>query len=415
MRTNFDEQPNEASSDRFLLLPAAEAPPASLRPPGLVLSRLLLILATLVALVAMPWLIENVQYSLTRGRLRAQAEVAEAHLVKYNKIADPAEAFKWVAMRMEPSVVHINTHRKTELAQLRDDHSFLFDAPDRFQINGEGSGVVVDPAGYVVTNHHVIAGADEIEVVLSDDRVISPENVTVVGVDPLTDMAVLKIDAGNLVAADWGKSDSLEVGDWVVAVGAPFGLDRTVTAGILSAKRKKFVDRSAVQDFLQTDVAVNPGNSGGPLVNLKGEIVGINTAIVGNAYQGISFAIPSDVARSVYDQIKASGRAVRGWLGVGMEKVTPELAEAAGLSSTDGSLVTGVVVNSPADEAGLLKNDIVIAWNGKPVASPRDLSVMVAETPVGAKVKAEVIRAAKHQAFEVTVTDRPLQNIRIRP
>ncbi len=415
MFPEVDPQSSEASGDRFMLPPAVAAPQSAWRPPGLVLSRLLLILATLVALVAMPKLIENVQYSLTRGRLRAQAEVAEAHLVKYNKIADPAEAFKWVAMRMEPCVVHINTQRKAEFAQMRDDHSFLFGDPDQLQVSGEGSGVIVDPAGYILTNYHVIADADEIEVVLGDDRIIRSEDVTIVGVDPLSDLAVLKVNAGTLVAAEWGQSEALEVGDWVVAVGAPFGLDRTVTAGIVSAKRKKFVDRSASQDFLQTDVAVNPGNSGGPLVNLKGEIVGINTAIVGSSFQGISFAIPSDVAKAIYDQIKASGRAVRGWLGVGMEKLTMDQAKAAGLESPSGSLVTGVVVDSPADEAKLRRHDIVVSWNGKPVTSPRDLSVLVAETPVDTVVPAELIRGVERQTVQVKVTDRPLKGIHIRP
>jgi serine protease Do len=274
---------------------------------------------------------------------------------------------------------------------------------------------VVDAAGYIITNHHVIAGADQIEVVLGDDRVIKPEDVTIVGIDPVSDLAVLKVDAEGLVAAKWGQSEALDVGDWVVAVGAPFGLDRTVTAGIVSAKRKKFVDRSAAQDYLQTDVAVNPGNSGGPLVNLAGEIVGINTAIVGNAYQGISFAIPSDVAHSIYDQIKENGRAVRGWLGVGMDKVTLEQAQAAGLDAAAGSLVTGVVVGSPADKSGLKKNDIVVRWGDHEIKNPRDLSVLVAATPVGKVVSAEVIRGVERQKVDVKVTDRPADGIRIRP
>jgi serine protease Do len=406
MYPEADPPASETFADRFQL--PSPVPPPPPRNTGLVLSRLLLILATLVALVAMPKLLESVQYSLTRGRLRAQAEVAEAHLVKYNQIADPAEAFKWVALRMEASVVHINTSRKAELARMRDDQSTLFGDPERFEVSGEGSGVVVDPTGYIVTNHHVIQGADEITVVLSDDRQISAADVTVVGIDPLSDLAVLKVNAGTLVAAPWGESEAMEVGDWLVAVGAPFGLDRTVTAGILSAKRKKFVDRSATQDFLQTDVAVNPGNSGGPLVNLKGEIVGINTAIVGNAYQGISFAIPSDVAKSIYEQIKANGKAVRGWLGVGMEKLTLDQAQAAGLDAAQGAMITEVVMNSPADLAKLQANDIVVGWNGQPISSPRDLSVLVAETPIDTVADAEIIRGMERKIMKVKVTDRPL-------
>jgi serine protease Do len=407
-----DESPSQDESvDRFVLPASSPPPPAPVKHPGLVMSRLLLILATLVALVAMPKLIESVQYSLTRGRLRAQAEVAETHLAKYDKIADPAEAFKWVAMRMEASVVHINTSSTAAISRMRGDESPRMTDPDQYEVSGEGSGVIVDASGYIVTNFHVIAGAKEITVVLSDDRIIGPQDVTIVGVDELSDLAVLKVDAGNLVAAAWGDSDAMEVGDWLVAVGAPFGLDRTVTAGILSAKRKKFVDRSAMlTDFLQTDVAVNPGNSGGPLVNLKGEIVGINTAIVGNAYQGISFAIPSDIAKSVYDQIKANGKAVRGWLGVEMAKLTQENAVAAGLEKPEGSLVTNVVMNSPADLAKIERDDIVVSWGGKPVTSPRDLGQLVAETLVAA----EIIRGTERQIVQVMVTDRPLRNIRIK-
>lgn len=402
----FPEADPPASETFAERLPAPK-PPAPPRGSGAVLSRLLLILATLIALVAMPRLLETVQYSLTRGRLRAQAEVAEAHLVKYDKIADPAEAFKWVARRMEASVVHINTSRTTELAQRRDDRSLMFDAPEQFQVSGEGSGVIVDPAGYIVTNHHVIQGATEITVVLSDDRRIGPGDVAIVGVDPLSDLAVLKVDAGTLVAASWGDSEALDVGDWVVAVGAPFGLDRTVTAGILSAKRKKFVDRSATQDFLQTDVAVNPGNSGGPLVNLKGEIVGINTAIVGNAYQGISFAIPSDVAQSIYEEIKANGKATRGWLGVALEKFTAEEARQAGMTIAAGVRVLEVVSDSPAAEARIHRNDIVVAWNGKPVETPRDLSVLIAKTPIDTLAEAEIYRGTERMVVRINVTDRP--------
>ncbi|MDZ4781747.1 MAG: trypsin-like peptidase domain-containing protein [Planctomycetia bacterium] len=407
-----DSPSHDVSADRFLLPASSPPPPAPARYPGLVMSRLLLILATLVALVAMPRLLENVQYSLTRGRLRAQAEVAETHLAKYDKIADPAEAFKWVALRMEASVVHINTSRRPEISSTGDPPRLTL--PPDFEVSGEGSGVIVDASGYILTNHHVISGAEQISVVLSDDRIIGPEDVTIVGIDEFSDLAVLKVDAGNLVAAAWGDSNAMEVGDWLVAVGAPFGLDRTVTAGILSAKRKKFVDRSATQDFLQTDVAVNPGNSGGPLVNLKGEIVGINTAIVGNAYQGISFAIPSDIAKSVYEQIKANGKAVRGWLGVEMAKLTAENAKSAGLDKPDGSLVTNVVMNSPADLAKIERNDIVVSWGGKPVASPRDLGQLVAETPIDTVVPAEIIRGAERQTVQVKVTDRPLRNIRIK-
>ena len=198
----------------------------------------------------------------------------------------------------------------------------------------------------MLTNNHVIEDASAIHLKLSDGRTV--RNCEVVGVDQLTDLAVLKIDLEGLAAAPWGDSDALEVGDWVLAVGNPFGLDRSVTAGIVSAKeRRNVVSSLPYQDFLQTDAAVNPGNSGGPLVNLQGEVVGINTAIVGDAFQGISFAIPSSIAREVYDRLKTTGKASHGWLGVGLNPLNEDLAEQLG---AEGVLITNVFSDSPADQ-----------------------------------------------------------------
>ena len=190
--------------------------------------------------------------------------------------------------------------------------------------------MIVDAEGYIITNYHVVDRASEVNVELSDG---SKHRAQVVGIDPATDLAVLKIGAANLTAAPWGKSSDLEVGDPVLAIGNPFGLARTVTAGILSATgRHAVVENVNYQDFLQTDAAVNPGNSGGPLVNMKGQVVGINTAIVGPTYQGISFAIPSDMVHQVYDQLIRSGKVARGWLGVSMRELTPEESEKLGVS-----------------------------------------------------------------------------------
>ncbi len=198
----------------------------------------------------------------------------------------------------------------------------------------QGSGVIVDAEGYIITNYHVVDRASEVNVELSDG---SKHQAQVVGTDPATDLAVLKIGAANLTAAPWGKSSDLEVGDPVLAIGNPFGLARTVTAGILSATgRHAVVENVNYQDFLQTDAAVNPGNSGGPLVNMKGQIVGINTAIVGPTYQGISFAIPSDMVQQVYDQLIKSGKVARGWLGVSMKELPPEEAEKLGVQRRPG-------------------------------------------------------------------------------
>jgi serine protease Do len=219
---------------------------------------------------------------------------------------------------------------------------------------------------------------------------------------------VLKVDAGGLVAAPWGDSDTLEVGDWVLAVGNPFGLDRSVTAGILSAKqRRQVVDSLPFQDFLQTDAAVNPGNSGGPLVNLRGEVIGINTAIVGEAYQGISFAIPSVTARDVYQRLKTTGKVSRGWLGVSLQELTEERAKALKIDARQGVIVQSVVPESPAAEAGLQSGDCIVEWNGQQVTSPSDLSLRVARTAVHSSVLASIVRQQQKLEIEVVVGERP--------
>ncbi|NUQ64542.1 MAG: trypsin-like peptidase domain-containing protein, partial [Pirellulales bacterium] len=285
--------------------------------------RLPLMLAFLVVLIGLlisPYLAEQIQYGLTRGRERARAEVARGELADS---PDVASRYTLVAQAIAPSVVGIDTVRVVES---RDEMAYLFHQP-QLRAEGEGSGVIVDKAGYIITNYHVVDGATEASVKLSDGRVI--RDVELVGTDPQTDIAVLRINASGLTAAPWGDSDELQVGAPVLAVGNPFGLERTVTAGIISAKeRRGVVGNIGYQDFIQTDAAVNPGNSGGPLVNMKAEVVGINTAIYGRAYQGISFAIPSRLAHEVYDQLKATGKITeRGWLGIQMAPITPELAE----------------------------------------------------------------------------------------
>jgi serine protease Do len=223
-------------------------------------------------------------------------------------------------------------------------------------------------------------------------------------------VAVLRIDAAKLTAAPWGDSDKLEVGDQVLAVGSPYGLAQTVTAGIISAKERRHlpVEKDIVyQDFLQTDAAVNPGNSGGPLVNLKGQVVGINTAILGERYQGISFAIPSRIAQDVYNRLRAGEKIVRGWLGVKMDRLDYRLAQKLGLDDTRGALVAEVIDDSPAQKAGIEAGDVIIQWDNHPLADENDLRFRVASTPVGTAVKIKVIRDGKPRDFAVTVTERP--------
>jgi S1-C subfamily serine protease len=276
--------------------------------------------------------------------------------------------------------------------------------PSVVQTEGEASGVVVDPSGYVVTNNHVVEGASEIRVSLSDNRQFAAE---VVGADPGSDLAVLKIPATDLIAASWGDSSVLDAGDWVLAIGNPYGLDRTVTFGIISAKNRRGVGNSPTQEFLQTDAAVNPGNSGGPLVNMAGQVIGINTAIIGPSYQGISFALPSNAARDVYEKLKSGQRVVRGWLGVAMGPVNPADAPRLGLKSTRGALLRQVVPGSPASKAGLQAGDVVIQWDGHAVDDPNLLRLLVAQTKPGTTVKATVIRQGHEQDLDVTVGESP--------
>ncbi len=374
-------------------------------------TRLFLLLVLLSLTWVIPQVVERVQYAITRGQQQAKADVARLNLASLSSsLSATSEAFRWVAQSVEPSVVHVDAMRRIAREGSRSDDEWSLLTPPR-EAKGEGSGVIVDAAGYVVTNYHVIAQADRVDVHLADGRTY--DGVEVVGSDPLTDLAVLRIGGGDLVACPWGDSNELEVGDWVMAVGNPFGLDRSVTAGIISAKRDRgVINNNPYQHFLQTDAAVNPGNSGGPLVNLRGQIVGINTQIVGQSFQGVSFAIPSELAREVYQRIRADGRVARGWLGVAQKELTDELAESLGLELPEGSLVTEVWENSPAEAAGIQTGDVVLRWNGEAVRSPLELSQRVAATAVGEEATLELWRDGKPLKLKVRVTLRDDQRLR---
>ncbi len=283
---------------------------------------------------------------------------------------------------------------------------FMDQDPHReFKQRSLGSGFILDKEGYIVTNNHVIEGADNIKVRLADDKEDKEYDAKVVGRDENTDLALIQIEnAGDLVPLPLGDSDALKVGTWVVAVGSPFGLEQTVTAGIVSAKGR-IIGSGPYDDFIQTDASINPGNSGGPLVNLKGEVVGINTAIIASG-QGIGFAIPINMVREVVAQLKESGQVTRGWLGVGIQNLTPELADYYKIKATKGVLVMKVYEGDPAAKAGIRVNDIIVAVNGKSVDNSHELSRRIATLPVGQKAKIELIRDGKTRTVQVTLAQR---------
>ncbi len=277
-----------------------------------------------------------------------------------------------------------------------------------FKQEGLGSGVIVDSRGYILTNNHVVGEADEINVTLPDKRTFDAQ---IVGTDPETDLAVIKIDGEDLPTATLGDSDKLRVGNWVLAVGNPFGLKYSVTAGIVSALGRTEVKLAEYENFIQTDAAINPGNSGGPLVNLDGEVVGINTAIVSQSggYQGIGFAIPINMAGRVMEDLIKGGKVVRGWLGVMIQDLTEELAEALKIDSPEGVLVSQILEDTPAEEAGLQQGDVVVEIDGKKLASTLDLRNLVALKEPGDTVELLIVREGREKEIDVKIGERPAQ------
>jgi serine protease Do len=276
------------------------------------------------------------------------------------------------------------------------------------QRQGIGSGVIVDGKGDVLTNNHVVADADQLKVVLSDNREFAAK---VVGTDPKTDLAVIKVDTGGeeLPAAMLGSSDTLQVGEWVIAAGSPFGLRQTVSAGIVSAVGRGNVGISEYEDFIQTDAAINPGNSGGPLVDLTGRVVGINTAIASSsgANSGVGFAIPIAMARTVMGQLLEHGKVTRGYLGIAIAELTPELARSFGYNGNAGVLVQDVTPGAPAARAGLEPGDIILGRDGKPVSSAAAFRNAVAETQPGRTIELEVWRDAKRHTVRAKLDELP--------
>ena len=277
-------------------------------------------------------------------------------------------------------------------------------APERVpNAPGSGAGVIITPAGHIITNNHVVGDSAEIEVRLSDGSKLIAQ---VIGKDPDTDLAVLKVTADRpLPHAHFGDSSTVRVGQWVLAVGNPFGLERTVTLGVVSGIGRENVNLSRYENFIQTDASINPGNSGGPLFNLRGEIIGINTAII-NFAQGIGFAIPSNMAKQVLQQLLEQGRVVRGWLGVGIQPLTPELARKFGVPEQEGVLVNEVFEKDPAAAAGIKAGDVITRIEGSVIDSPNRLSRIVAGLLPGAKAHVEVVRNQERIVVEVALTER---------
>jgi serine protease Do len=332
------------------------------------------------------------------------------------------QLFVPVAKHAKASVVNVSSVKKTQQEDQTFRNPFFDDpffrrffgeeferqmpTPREFQQQGLGSGVIVTSDGYIITNNHVVEGADELNVSLPDKRTFKAK---VIGTDPKTDVAVIKIDASNLPALPWGDASQLEVGEMVLAVGNPFGLSQTVTMGIISAIGRANVGIVDYEDFIQTDAAINPGNSGGALVNLKGELIGINTAIFSRSggYMGIGFAIPSNMAKSVMQSLIKHGKVIRGWLGVSIQDVTPDLAKEFGAAANTGALVGDVLEDSPASKAKLERGDIITAYNGVPVRDSNHLRGLVAETPPGTTARLSVLRDKKPLDLNVTIGELP--------
>jgi serine protease Do len=331
-------------------------------------------------------------------------------------------SFADLAEKLGPSVVNIYTTQTVEVSTSPHQFSFpdemeipepfrrFFGIPDQPQQTPKremkrtslGSGVIATADGYIITNNHVVQDADEINVTLST---FEEYEAKVIGRDPKSDLALIKIEPETeLPAVSFGNSDKLRVGDWVLAIGNPFGLQQTVTAGIVSAKGRS-INNGSYGNFIQTDASINPGNSGGPLFNLNGEMVGVNTAIFsrtgGNI--GIGFAIPANMAKSVLQQLKEHGKVTRGWLGVMIQHVTPELADNFGLDRPIGALVGQVVPDSPAEKAGIKPGDVIIEFDDKEVSQMSMLPAMVAQTPVDKKTKVTLIRNGKREVITVTI------------
>jgi serine protease Do len=392
-------------------------------PRQLAYSTFLSLMVVLVLLVAVrlivPSLVESVRYGWYRGQLRAEYEMSGERLrhVSLDSLADVSQL---VSQRVGPSVVHINLLQDSNAPVATGNPLQKLLMPPQVSkhfVEGQGSGFVVDKQGYILTNHHVVDGVGKIEVTTSDGRRL---DAYVVGMDPPTDLALLKVDAADLLPINWGDSEQIVVGSPVWAVGSPFGLQQTVTFGIISGKHR--VDlrgtryesnvraSTAYGDLMQSDVALNPGNSGGPLVNSMGDVIGVNAAILGETYRGISFSIPSKVAMRVAQQLVSAGEVARGWLGVLMKDLDDEQR-----FNSEGRVQPGVMVigfgtgDSPARDSGIEIGDVILDFDGRPVMNQSELMRFIGEADAGSTVPVEVRRGEERIALSVTLGKRSLK------
>ena len=328
----------------------------------------------------------------------------------------PAISFSGAAKQAMPAVVNIFSSKevKNRRQPFMDDPLFRrffgdrFDDEERQQQSSLGSGVIVSQQGFILTNHHVVESADEIQVALADGRNVPAK---LVGADPETDLAVLRIDLKNLPAMTFGSSENIKIGDVVLAIGNPFGVGQTVTMGIVSALGRSHLGINTFENFIQTDAAINPGNSGGALIDVSGNLIGINSAIYSRSggNQGIGFTIPVSLAKKIMEQIIQKGVVTRGWIGVEVQDVTPELAESFNLGTQQGALIAGVLRDAPADKADIHPGDVVVDIAGKQVTDSSELLNLISDLPPGKSAKIKVIRAQKAMTVEVNIGTRPKQ------
>lgn len=328
----------------------------------------------------------------------------------------PAISFSGAAKQAMPAVVNIFSRKevKNRRQPFMDDPLFRrffgdrFDDEERQQQSSLGSGVIVSQQGFILTNHHVVESADEIQVALADGRNVPAK---LVGADPETDLAVLRIDLKNLPAMTFGSSENIKIGDVVLAIGNPFGVGQTVTMGIVSALGRSHLGINTFENFIQTDAAINPGNSGGALIDVSGNLIGINSAIYSRSggSQGIGFTIPVSLAKKIMEQIIQKGVVTRGWIGVEVQDVTPELAESFNLGTQQGALIAGVLRDAPADKADIHPGDVVVDIAGKQVTDSSELLNLISDLPPGKSAKIKVIRTQKAMTVEVNIGTRPKQ------
>ena len=332
-----------------------------------------------------------------------------------------SKAFTSVVKKVMPAVVHIRVEKTVKnTGGFGGDDDFYNNPffqqffgpqfrqqPRQFKQQGQGSGFIISKDGEILTNNHVVEGADSITVILSDKQQVKAK---LIGADPETDIALLKIDDGNnLPVVPLGDSDALEVGEWVIAIGNPFGLSQTVTVGVVSAKGRNQVGINDYENFIQTDAAINPGNSGGPLLNIHGEVIGINSALYTKTggYMGIGFAIPINMVKTVEAQLNAKGKVTRGWVGVAIQNVDENLAKSFNLKKAEGILISEVQHGSPAEKAGLKQGDVILRLNNTPLDDANDLRNQISLLPPGSKAGLQIIRDGKTQDIEITIGEQP--------